>query len=441
MMKRILLAVLAAVTFSLATGCLWAQSQKVVAIRAGRLFDGRSDTLLSNQIIVIRGDRIAEVGPSASVKVPAGAKEIDLTHATVIPGLIDAHTHIFLWPRTRPGGIFLGFDENFLLNYSWQYRTIEAVVNAKKDLEAGFTTMRDCSSVGAQYSDVDVRNAINNGLVPGPRLEVATIPVIGSAWYPLGHPSPEVSVPQAGIVANSPWEGRQAVRKDVMYGADLIKVFTGGVNIRIQRNGRLWENSTMTTEEAKAIVDEAHRQGVKAACHAYGGVPLQQSIEAGCDSIELGVDLDSEAVQKMAQRGMFLVMTVSFMKALEAHDLQMSHGRGSRAGLQKASFARALKAGVKIAFGTDAGAATAHGTQTKEFETMVEYGMTPAQALHAATTVAAQLMGWQDRVGSIEPGKYADIDAVSGNPLKDITELERVKFVMKGGAVVRNDLK
>ena len=441
MLKRISVASLAVISFGLATCSLRAQSQNVVAIRAGRLFDGKSNNLLDDQVIVIRGERISEVGPAASISIPAGAKQIDLTHATVIPGLIDAHTHVLLWPRTRPGGIFLGFDEGFLLNYSWQYRTIAAVVNAKKDLDAGFTSIRDCSSVGAKYSDVDVRNSINNGLVPGPRMQVATIPVIGSAWYPLDHPSPEVSVPQAGFVANSPEEGRQAVRKDVMYGADLIKVFTGGVKIRVLPDGRLWENSTMTTGEAKAIVDEAHRQGVKAACHAYGGVPLEQSMEAGCDSIELGVDLDAEAIQRMARQGTFLVMTLSFMRALRARDLEMSEGRGSRADLQKPSFQRALKAGVKIAFGTDAGAATAHGTQAKEFETMVEYGMTPAQALHAATTVAAELMGWQGQVGSIEAGKYADIDAVSGDPLKDITELERIKFVMKGGSVVRNDVQ
>lgn len=417
----------------------WAQDQRVVVIHAGRLFDGKSDHLLTNQMIIIRGDRIAEVGPAESIKAPAGAEEIDLGNATVLPGLIDGHTHLFLWPK--PGSRFLGFSEEVLLLNSWQYRTIHAVVSAGKDLEAGFTTMRDCSSVGAQYSDVDVRRAINEGLVPGPRLQVATIPVIGSAWYPEGGDySPEVVLPGAGLVADSPPDARKAVREDIKYGADLIKVFNGGVRVHFKPDGGLWENSTMTLEETEAIVDEAHRQGVKAACHAYADLPLRDSIAAGCDSIELGVDLDQDSVTRMAREGMFLTMTLSFMKALESVDLERSQGKYSRAVLQKASFQRALRAGIKLAFGSDVGGAVEHGTQAKEFEFMVQYGMTPLQALRSTTTTAAELMGWQDRVGSIEPGKFADIIAVAGDPLTDITELERVKFVMKGGQLVRSGL-
>jgi imidazolonepropionase-like amidohydrolase len=428
---------LAILCFSFGICHSWAQDQRAVVIRAGRLFDGKSDHLLTNQAIVVRGDRIAEVGPAESIRAPAGAEEIDLGNATVLPGLIDGHTHLFLWPK--PGGRFLGFSEEVLLRNSWQYRTIHAVVSAGKDLEAGFTTMRDCSSVGARYSDVDVRRAINEGLVPGPRLQVATIPVIGSAWYPEGGDySPEVVLPGAGLVADSPSDARKAVREDIKYGADLIKVFNGGVRVHFKSDGHLWENSTMTLEETEAIVDEAHRQGVKAACHAYADLPLRDSIAAGCDSIELGVDLDPGSVAQMARKGTFLTMTLSFMKALESVDLERSQGKFSRAALQKASFQRALRAGVKIAFGSDVGGAVEHGTQAKEFEFMVQYGMTPLEALRSTTMTAAELMGWQDRVGSIEPGKFADIIAVAGDPLTDITELERVKFVMKGGQVVRN---
>ena len=231
------------------------------------------------------------------------------------------------------------------------------------------------------------------------------------------------------------------MRDEIKYGADFIKVFPGGFPAHFEPDGTLWVPTTMTLEEDKAIIDEAHRQGVKAACHAYGGVPLRDSIEAGCDSIELGVDLDADSVSRMAAKGMFLVMTPTYIKSWETTELKATQGKYSRAALQKVSLQRAVKAGVKIAFGTDAGTGPEHGTQAKDFEYMVDYGMTPVQALHAATTVAAELMGWQDQVGTIEKGKYADVVAVAGNPLDDIKELERVRFVMKAGGVVRNDLK
>ena len=241
---------------------------------------------------------------------------------------------------------------------------------------------------------------------------------------------------------NSPWEGRQAVRENIKYGADVIKVFSGGSPARFLPNGTLYVPPRMTLEEDKAIVDEAHRHGVKAACHAYGGLPLRESIEADCDSIELGVDLPPDMISKMVEKGMFLTMTLSYIKTVwEPIELKATQGKYSRAALQKVSLEKAVKAGVKVAFGTDAGTGPGHGTQAIEFKYMVDYGMTPAQALHAAGSVAAELLGWQDRVGLVEKGKYADLIAVSGNPLDDITELERVKFVMKGGPVVRNDLK
>lgn len=430
--------------FGLAGYCIGAEGQKTVVIHAGQLFDGKSDRLLSNQLIVIKGDRIVEVGPAESVKIPAGAEEIDLGKATVLPGLIDGHAHLFKTSKLGGGS---AFTVQMLLTDSWQYRTIVAVLNARKNLEAGFTTMRDCGTVGAMYSDTDLRRAINEGLVPGPRLQVATIPLIGTTWLPPSRGpqrsfSPEVTVPMGARAVDSPWEGRKAVRDNFKYGADFIKVFPGGSPAHFEPDGKLWVPATMTLEEDKAIVDEAHRQGIKAACHAFGGVPLRDSIEAGCDSIEMADDVDPESISKMSEKGIFLVMALSQVKNSESSELQATQGKYSRAAMQKASLQRALKAGVKVAFGPNAGdSGPEHGTQAKDVEYMAEYGMKPVQVLHAITNVGAELMSWQDRVGTIEKGKYADVVAVAGNPLADITELERVKFVMKGGEIVRNDLK
>jgi imidazolonepropionase-like amidohydrolase len=424
--------------FGLAGPCLgvedqWVQSQKAIVIHAGQLFDGKSDRLSSNQLIVIQGDRIRDVGPAGSVQVPAGAQEIDLGTATVLPGLIDGHAHMFKWKG-------LGLNPRTFLENSWQYRTILAVVNVKTDLEAGFTTERDMMSVGTMYSDTDVRRAVNEGVVPGPRLQVATIALIGTGWgegYGRVTFSPEVTAPMGARSVDSPWEGRKAVRENIKVFADKPDS-----SERFRPDGSLTVTSSITLEEEKAIVDEAHRQGVKAACHAWTGTPVRDSIESGCDSIEFGTDVDQDSINKIAERGIFLTMELAQGKASESSDLKETGGKNSRAAVQKATFQRALKARVKLAFAPNAGAgAVEHGKQAKEFEYMVDYGMTPAQALHTATTVNAAMMGWQDRVGTIEKGKYADIIAVSGNPLDDIRELERVKFVMKGGEIVRNDLK
>jgi imidazolonepropionase-like amidohydrolase len=429
---------LALLVCGLAGSCLGAEGQKLRVIHAGQLFDGTSDRLLSNQAIVIQGDRIVEVGPAGSVKVPARVEEINLESATVLPGLIDGHSHVLRFPGLT------GYET--LLRDSLQYRTIIAVANAKTDLEAGFTTMRDCQSVGTMYSDTDVRRGINEGWVPGPRLQVAPLAIYGTSFLPPERGfSPQATViGQYGRIVNSPWEGRAAVRDNIRYGADFIKLFLGGLGWHFEPDGKLWEQTTLTLEEDKAIVDEAHRQGVKVACHAWGNVPLRDSIEAACDSIELGIDLDPESISKMTHKGIFLTMEFARGKALEASNLQATQGKYSILALQKVSFQRALKAGVKIGFGPNYGGpgrVSVSGAQAKDLKYMVEYGMTTAQALHAVTSVNAEMMGWQDRVGSIKKGKYADIIAVSGNPLDDITEPEHVKFVMKGGEIVRNDLR
>jgi len=408
-------------------------NNRVVAIRAGRMFDSNSGRMMADQVIVARGDRIEEVGPAADISIPAGAEVIDLSHATVLPGLIDAHTHIFLTGESH------GRYEEQLLKESWQYRTIEAVVNARKDLEAGFTALRDVETEGAMYSDVDVRDAINRGLIPGPRLQVATRALSTTGGYPLEGYSPEVEVPKGVEIVDGPDAARKAVREQISHGANLIKIYTTH-HFHWTPDGKMVATPTFTLPEELAIVDEAHREGVKVACHAYGGPGLDNCIEAGVDSIEHGLDLHEEEISRMIAKGIWLVPTLYVYEFEPEEDLAATGGKTSRARIHEVSFRKAVTAGVKIAFGTDAGPFP-HGTQAKEFTYMVRFGMTPTAAIQAATVRAAELMSWQDRLGSIEKGKYADLVAVAGDPLADVTELERVKFVMKGGEVVKNELK
>lgn len=402
--------------------------QHSVAIRAGRLFDGKSDTLLNNQVIVITNDRIAQVGASAQVKIPPDAEVIDLSRATVLPGLIDAHTHVF------ENGPDLELQT---LRYSWQYRTLTALANAQKDLLAGFTTIRDLKTVGAMYSDVDLRNAINQGVVSGPRMQVATRGIQATGGFILTGYSPEVPIPMALAVADSPWAAREAVRDQVAHGADIIKVYST-YDFSFTPDGKMVNPPTFTAEEVEAIVDEAHKKGRKVSCHAFGGEGLDNCINAGVQSIEHGVVLTDAEIKMMIDKGIYLVPTLYHYQLDRERDEKRYAGH-SVADMSEPSFRRAVKAGMKIAFGSGVGPFP-HGSQTKEFEYMVRFGMTPPQAVRAATSEAAKLMGWEDRVGSAEVGKFADLVAVTGDPLRDISELERVKFVMKGGQVVRNDL-
>jgi imidazolonepropionase-like amidohydrolase len=402
-------------------------------VKAGKLLDVRTGKMLSNQVIVIRGDRVERVAPGDQVQIPAGAAVTDLGRATVLPGLIDCHTHIMLTDTDDSH-----YDE-ILLKQSWQYRTILATLNVKKDLEAGFTAMRDVETEGSMYSDVDVRNAINEGLIPGPRLKVATRGMSSTGGYGLEGYSPEVDVPRGVEIVDGPVQARKAVREQVDYGADLIKIY-GTDRYYFTPDGKEVSIPTFTLEEVQAIVDEAHAKQVKVACHAYDGPGLHHCIDGGVDSIEHGIGLDDDAIRKMVAKGIYLVPTLYvYSGALEKSDLEKSGGKTSRLKLHEASFKRALAAGVKIAFGTDAGPFP-HGTQAIEFEWMTRYGMSNLAAIQAATTNGADLIGWADQVGAIEPGHFADMIAVAGNPLDDIKQLENVKFVMKGGAVVRNDL-
>jgi len=401
-------------------------------VRAGHLLDVRTGKTLADQVIVVRGEKIDRVAPASEVHLPAGAIVVDLSHATVLPGLIDAHEHIFLTGEDNGR-----YDEQ-LLKESWQYRTIEALVNAKRDLDAGFTSMRDLETEGAMYSDVDVRNAINRGLIPGPRLEVVTRALSTTGGYPLEGYSPEVPVPSGVQIVDGPWEARKAVREQIKYGADWIKIY-GTHKFHFTADGKMFSQPTFTLDEVRAITDEAHREGVKVACHAYGGEGLHNCINGGVDSIEHGLDLDDQAIHDMVAKGLWFVPTLYVYEGdTRREDEAMSGGKVSRASLHEPSFRKALAAGVKIAFGTDAGPFP-HGTQAFEFEYMTRFGMSPLAAIQAATINAAELMDWSDRVGAIEPGKFADIIAVESNPLDDIKQLEHVKFVMKGGVVDHND--
>ena len=398
-----------------------------IAVRAGHLFDGKSDSLSSNQVVLIKGDKIVQVGAADQVKIPPGADVIDLSHATVLPGLIDAHTHVF------GNGPDL---EMQVLRDSYQYRTLTALANAQKDLMIGFTTLRDLKTLGAMYSDVDLRNAIDRGVVQGPRMQVATRGIQTTGGFIMRGYSTEVAIPRALAVVDSPWAGREAVRDQVAHGADLIKLYAA-YDFSFTPDGKMVIPPTFTLEEVKAIVDEAHKKGRKVSCHAFGGEGLNNCLEAGVQSIEHGVQLDDDMIKKMIDKGIYLVPTLYHYQLDRERDLKRFGGH-SVAEVSEKNFRYAVAQGVKVAFGSGVGPFP-HGTQSKEFEYMVQFGMQPSQAIRAATTEAAKLMGWEDRVGSVAPGRFADLVAVSGDPLADITELERVKFVMKGGQVVKNE--
>jgi len=426
-------------TFSLllvATFSANAQST-TVAIRVGHLFDSKSGKMLENQVILIEGEKIRSVGSADSVTVPQGTQEIDLSKATVLPGLIDGHTHVFGFglDGIKPGGAPFASP----INDTREYRTMLALANAQKDLRAGFTTLRDLMSHGGGYADVDIKKIINRGIFPGPRMQVSTMGLVATGEGMLG--SPEVNLPRNYQTVDGPWAARQVVREQIHYGADWIK-FHSTAGYEIKPDGKLFSDPTFTREEVEAIVDEAHRHDKKVACHAFGGEGLRNCIEAGVDTIEHAIDLDESTADLIKKKGIYLELTAYHYSLSEytEKDAKSTGGKYSLEAMRERSGRLAIARGLKISFGSGVGPFP-HGSQAQEFAYLVKYGMTPAQAIQTATSVAAEMMSWQDRIGSIEKGKFADIVAVSGDPLKDITELERIGFVMKGGQVVRNDIK
>jgi len=414
---------------------------QTIAVRAGRMFDPRTGTLLTNQVIVIRGDRITDVGPNA--QIPAGARVIDLSRATVMPGLIDSHLHVMDGnPLTAPGGpgIIPGTTGAAGANtLGLQYRELIALVNAQRDLSAGFTTIVDLMTHGGWYGTVDLRNAINNGLVQGPRMQVAGPGIVATnkanIAFPLINESPIANL--GAQVANGPDGVRAAVREQAHYGVDWIKIYSTQ-EFHFEPNGTMVNTPTFTLEETQAIVSEAHRQGLKVACHAYGGEGLHNCIQAGVDVPTHGVDLDDASVKLLLEKKLPLTSTMFDLSMEDAQEVK--RWGTSRWRFMEKSFKKASAAGIVQPFGSGAGPFP-HGTQVDQFAYLVKWGKTPAQALQSAMTVAAQIIGWQDQVGTVEKGKFADLVAVAGDPLADITEMSRILFVMKGGQIVRNDVK
>jgi imidazolonepropionase-like amidohydrolase len=436
MNRKFFLALLIAIVVS--ANPFWAQTNQMVAVRAGRLFDSKSGQMLTNQVVLISGEKISEVGVAESVQIPSGAQVIDLSQATVMPGLVDAHTHVYS-----------SLSAGARVNTTKEAWTLMAVENALTTLRAGFTSARDVGTHGEGYGDVDIRNAINRGMIDGPRMQVSTRGVGASGSDYIG--SPETTITGGNQTVQGPENAREVVREQIRYGADWIKVFpTGAYSFGF--DGELFVDPTFTLAELQAIVDEAHRHHRKVAGHAYGGEGLKDSILAGVDCIEHGQGLDDSEATMMVQKGIYFDVTGYryTMPEIVENDRKTTGGKYSIIPIFEKNFKNALSRGVKIAWGSGVDGTAGdprssgplnHGTQAVEFAWLVNHGMTPAAALQAATIVDAQMMGWEDRIGSIEKGKYADLVAVSGDPMKDITEVERMKFVMKGGKVYRNDLK
>ncbi len=421
----------------------WAQKDApapVTVIRAGVLIDGVSSTARRDQVITIRGNTITGVADAGAAgvlsKLPAGATFIDLSKATVLPGLIDAHTHIFLQGEDPAEG---GYDIQ-LLKYSLAFRAARATVSVRRALEQGFTTLRDMETEGAGYGDVGIKQAIEGGYIPGPRLFVSTRAISTTGGYPLEGYAPEIEVPKGVQIIDGPVEARKAAREQLDHGADWIKVYMTHRSW-LNKNGELESQPTLTVEELRAIVDETHGWGKKVACHAYNGEGMQRALDGGCDSIEHGLGLTDSQIAQMVRQGTWLCATLNiYYEGWGPADTVRGQRDRKRASMHEESFRKALKAGVKIAFGTDMGGMPWTEPIAREFPRMVDLGMTPMQAIQSATSRAAELLDMTGQLGVIAPGAYADVVAVSGDPLANIKVLENVGIVMKDGKVFKNEL-
>ncbi|OLC39785.1 MAG: hypothetical protein AUH75_09075 [Gemmatimonadetes bacterium 13_1_40CM_4_65_7] len=410
-----------------ATLAAQAPAPQQVLIKAGRLIDGRSQQVQTNVGILIDGERVKAVGPLAQIQgQAANARVIDLSQMTVLPGLIDAHTHLLL-----QGDVTSQDYEDQLLKQSTPYRAILAARNARIALEHGFTAIRDLETEGAMYADVDVKLAINNGEIPGPRVFASTRAMAPTGMYPITTPNWELELPHGVQPVDGVDNARLAVRQQVQHGADWIKYYSDR-RYYFTPDSVLHSWVNFTDAEAKAIVDEAHRLGRSVAAHAIGSDGIGAALRAGVNSIEHGDGLTDSLMDVMVRTNVYWVPTVT----VGVHVLPRGGVWPALVNLERRAFGRALRRGVKIAMGTDVGGFPwTEINQAKEFEYYVQYGMTPMQAIQSGTTVAAALLGQEQNFGAIAPGLYADIIAVAGDPTRDITELQRVKFVMKGGAV------
>ena len=405
-----------------------APATQVVAIKAGRLFDSRSGNMLANQVVLIKGDRISDVG--SAVQIPREAKVFDLSSATVLPGMIDTHVHVNTGGETP------------------SQRILTALANVLTDLEAGFTTVLDMDSRGG-FNTVDLRDAINAGLVPGPRMQVVgqSLNQRATNYYPDNESIRFLEGFTENKNINGPWLARAAVREAKLHGVDWIKIYTtqdyAGTVHMWKPDATLVASPSLTLEEVEAIVDEAHRLGLKVACHTYGGEGMNSCLTAGVDAPNHLLELDDAGVKTLLQKKLPFVVTLDDLIGLEQEDLKATGGRNSRLRLAEQAFKKALAAGVPIVFGSGATSPSIpHGPQADQFKYYAKWGMKPVQALQTAYLPAARMLNydWADHIGTIEKGRYADIIAVSGNPLTDITEIEKVKFVMKGGVLFRDEL-
>ena len=414
-----------------AASMLWSQAQ-TTAVRAGRLFDPKSGQMTMNQVVLIQGDRITQVGPAASVSIPSGARVIDLSRATVLPGLIDGHVHLT--------------DASIGL----QHQMMVALHSATESLRAGYTTQIVQGSHGGGFADVELKRAIDSGLVQGPRLRPAgpilAITAPGNAAYPLEWKPFEPEIVADGVDAL-----RAGVRQLAHYGADHVKIHTTGA-FYFKPNGEMVNQALPSLEELKAVVDEAHRRGMFVASHTYGGDGLKWAIEAGVDDIQHATAATDEDIKMLVQKNLPVTSTILDHRQDEPGDLKQ-WAPYSRYRLMEKTWKKMLTAGVKLGYGSGSAPVyngqgriyntacnCSHGVQSEMFPIFVSWGATPLYTLRMATTVNAEIVHMENSVGTIEKGKFADLIAVSGDPLQDITEMQRVKFVMKGGAVVRDDL-
>jgi imidazolonepropionase-like amidohydrolase len=398
----------------------------VTAIRAGKMFDAKAGKMVENQVILVHGDQIQQVG--GNLPIPQGAKVIDLSKATVMPGFIDAHVHLTMAAgHSGPAGLTISVPRSALIGAR----------NARVTLMAGFTTVRNLGAEG--FSDVALRDAINDGDVIGPRMQVSGPMISITGGHGDNSILPFEYHATGDGVADGPDELRHRVRENIKYGADVIKFAASGGTMSKGDNPLL---EAYSPEEMQVLISEAHRQGRKVATHAHSALAIKDAVRAGVDSVEHGIFLDDEGIALMKQHGTYLVPT-SFPLFWYMDNMASMHLPKYTEDkitiilpIGKASMTNAFKQGVKVALGTDAGVYP-HGLNGGEFWTMVKLGLTPAQALQAGTVNAADLMGWTDQVGSIEPGKFADIVAVNGDPMANIEILEHVDFVMKGGVVYK----
>jgi imidazolonepropionase-like amidohydrolase len=411
---------------------LWPQAAPITAIRAGKLFDPKSGQMLPSQVVLIQGDLITGIGPAATVSIPTGAKVIDLSRSTVLPGLIDGHVHL----TDAVGGL--------------QHQMLVALHSATESLKAGYTTQVVQGSHGGGFADVELKRAIEQGLVQGPRLlpagPILAITAPGNGPYPLEFKPFEVEIVRDGADAL-----RAGVRELAHYGADHVKIHTTGV-FYFKPNGQMVNQALPSLEELKSVVDEAHRRGMFVASHTYGGDGLKWAIEAGVDDIQHAVAATDEDIQMFLRKNLPITSTILDLRQDEPGDLKQ-WSPYSRFRLMEQTWKKMLKAGVRLGFGSgatpvsngqgrifNASCNCSHGVQSEMFPIFVSWGATPLYTLRMATTVNAEIINWQNKIGTIEKGKFADLVATSGDPLQDIAEMQHVKFVMKGGVVIKDDL-